>query len=96
METTNRNARFTYNDCKITLKPGQTINHGQSWSTDEGYSYQAETFSYDGENVHLSTAHGGRDCDGPIDYFADFILIGGQFSYIESSQRDYYAESMNY
>lgn len=62
------NARFwVYHNgwVKLTLKPGQKLNHTFSCLTDEGYVTQAETYSHDGTYVYSDMFETGRDCDGP-------------------------------
>lgn len=51
---------------KITLKPGQSLSWHESHRTDEGYSFQAYTWTHDGDSVTRKWLDGGRDCDGPI------------------------------
>jgi len=91
------NARINWDGVSITLAPGQTLNHYQAEPTDEGYSYRAQTFTHhlDG-TVTCSTASGGRDCDGRLDYYSDLVWDHGRWELESRSQRDEYAEAAGY
>lgn len=91
-----RNIRFAWNGTKITLSPGQKLNHYQGGPTEEGYSWRAVEFTYDGTSVLANCASGGRDCDGPVEQYADLILINGKWECQRAHQRDHYAEAMGY
>ena len=109
-----KNARFWahVNDgyVKITLEPGQRLSWGESHPTDEGFSYQSESWTFEGETITRESASGGRDCDGRIDYYRDsecsvYCLAARQYEDGEftpewvdtgSSQRDEYAEAIGY
>ena len=51
---------------KLTLKPSRQLSWHASRPTDEGYSYESETWSHEGDRVTRESACGGSDCDGPI------------------------------
>jgi hypothetical protein len=51
----------------IKLDRGQTVTHCHGGSTDEGYSWNADTYSFDGEIVTLLWSNQARDCDGRYD-----------------------------
>jgi hypothetical protein len=63
-----RNARFWYywngGFIKLTLREGQTVDLGRSEPTDEGYHYEHDELSHEGDRVLLRWETGGRDCDG--------------------------------
>lgn len=63
------NARFwhwhTAGWVKLTLRKGQTLTHSQGGPTDEGYSRETTTWSFDGEYVYCELSSDARDCDGP-------------------------------
>ena len=50
--------------CKITLRPGQFIEHCQGGGTDEGYSWSVYRWDYDGSYVTRCIRWDTRDCDG--------------------------------
>ena len=90
------NARFTFNDCKFTLSPGQLLSHYKSEPTDEGYSFEGFTLDYDGTDVTADICTGGRDCDGPIERYYELILTKDGWKELSAYQRDHYAEMMGY
>ena len=51
---------------RLTLRPGQRLNHCQGAPTEEGHAWQAETWEYDPDAgiVTVEYDSGGRDCDG--------------------------------
>lgn len=64
-----RNARFWTYVCgagfvKITLKPGQALTHLNGGATEEGYSWNAETWEHCGDHVACRISSWGRDCGG--------------------------------
>lgn len=63
----NKSFRFeTYinGGAKVTLRPGQSLTWSQGGDTDEGYEWEAVTWTHVGDGVHRHCASGGRDCDG--------------------------------
>ena len=57
---------------KLTLsKDNAPIHWGKSWPTDEGFSYEGGQVYLHKGVLYLERNSGGRDCDGPIDYFTD-------------------------
>jgi len=52
---------------KITLKPGQSLEHHGGGRTDEGYCWWANTYVYDAEAgiVTYYAETESSDCDGP-------------------------------
>ena len=70
---TAKNARFwidhttAENKCtpvKITLKPGDTFEHGYAYSHEEGYASGGSTYRYDGATISASVGENSTDCDG--------------------------------
>lgn len=97
---------------KITLKPGQALSHFTSQSHEEGFSSCYTYFNYDKDDnsIYMEVSTSDRDCDGlhssereficPIDklasyrnFYGDMIPDWEEASY---SQRDAFAEAMNY
>jgi hypothetical protein len=64
------NARFTAyingDYVRLTLKPGQTLNHHEGGLTDEGYSHTHTSWSYDGLHVTRDSHNDSSDCDGRL------------------------------
>jgi hypothetical protein len=96
---------------KITIKPGQELSHSTSEQHDEGYSFQAASWRYDGAHVQRECTGGGKDCDGFISYSYDAICSvdklhtdWNKYSEVyyptwqntDARQYDQYAEMMNY
>ena len=58
---------------KLTLRPGQTLSHGYSGPTDEGWSSEHHNYEYDAETLCV-TSHctsDGSDCDGRLTRYYD-------------------------
>lgn len=111
-----RNARFWIYEngdhVKLTLRPGQALNHAQGGPTDEGWFREAETFTYDAEAglVRLERVNDGADCDGRLTHYAELECpldrLGAltlnecppmpDWQRVGASQRDYAAEAMGY
>lgn len=53
---------------KLTLRPGQTLRHHQSWDTDEGWASESNEWHYCDESgkVFNNNCTDGRDCDGRL------------------------------
>jgi len=49
---------------KITLRPGQTLEHGRGGKTDEGYYSEWTIWEHSGHGVERSWGYDTRDCDG--------------------------------
>jgi len=49
---------------KITLKPGDTFEHGYSYVHDEGWASGGSTYRYDGATILVSAGEDSTDCDG--------------------------------
>jgi len=96
----------------IRLKPGEEITLDVRESTEEGWSSLTETYKAadDGRSVTCVSVSDGRDCDGRLMESDTYIcacenleagtaLDGTKIASwinIESIQRDYLAEEMNY
>lgn len=109
------NARFFafINGCdvKITLKPGQELEHGIGQSTDEGWKREYRCWTFDGNFVTELYDTVEKDCDGRMDRHAVFKChvrklkmgneIEGDVVYpdwkeVSSRQRDHAAELAGY
>ena len=55
---------------KLTLKPGQVLEHYHCERHEEGYSYEHVTWelSEDGKTLFRESNSGGQDCDGRMSY----------------------------
>src|SRR5258708_7016271 len=49
---------------KIKINDGQSLSHSFGGPTDEGCSWEASTYSFDGRTVTCEWASDARDCDG--------------------------------
>lgn len=104
---------WVYITCPVllTLRKGQTLNHSHGGRTDEGYSWEANSWHFDGQTVYASSATEARDCDGRISRESNgwFPLQDAKAGYRDedgtrfpmwrhgqSSQRDHAAEAMGY
>ena len=60
---------------KLTLKPGQTLEHYQGGRTDEGWQSTATTWSLDadGRMLRREITSDGADCDGRLTSGCDSI-----------------------
>lgn len=119
------NARFYVwengQDIKITLRPGESVSWSSGGATDEGWSRDYETWSFDGTFVYNESISDGVDCDGRLtrecqsichlmdlrkcqptqrDWTSGEDVAWGplvpQWRKLERSQRDQFAEAMNY
>lgn len=87
---------------KLTLRRGETVTLYECHSTDEGYAFRREDFSYYGTSVQRTVISGGSDCDGPIEHHAEYSCpvtkSMGQPEWQEHTrwQRDAYAEAAGY
>lgn len=91
------NQRFYFNDCKFTLKPGQSLEHWQGGPTDEGYSFIAFVLTHHRDGmVTASQTSGGRDCDGEHRYYRDLVFDAGTWRETDTSEYDQFAQMMNY
>lgn len=70
--TTQRNARFWVwaaagGWVKLTLRPGQELEHHSGGPCDEGYSYTREKWTHEGDHVRAKWETNASDCDGRLD-----------------------------
>lgn len=98
--STKRNFRFSVHvnggPVKITLRPGQSLEHGTFAYTDEGYTKESYRWSLakDGSELLREWYQDGRDCDGRLSRSGEDcldpsapefcnveIVYGVQFSY---------------
>lgn len=56
---------------KLTLRPGQSLTAYEGGPTDEGWSYEASTYTHDGEQVTAAYDSQALDCDGRLDRYAE-------------------------
>lgn len=110
-----KQARFWdfYNGAvRIKINAGETLHHSHGGATDEGYSWEAVSYSFDGETVICEYATQARDCDGRYDRsgvsVCRFDQLGAGYNDEElgarypawqegvHSERDHSAEAMNY
>ena len=72
-----RNARFWFflncGPVKITLTPGQQLEHVQGGPCDEGWSSEAHSWELEGDTVHAEYANEGRDCDGRHGWYSSSV-----------------------
>lgn len=53
---------------RLTLRPGESLNHYSAAPHEEGYSYHDETWRHAGDRIDGESVCGGSDCDGPISH----------------------------
>ena len=77
---------------KLTLRPGQMLNHVQSEPTDEGWKSQAYTITHSGPRVVVISIWRGQDCDGRLDrystYYADLDSLRARLPYSDDIEKD--------
>jgi len=93
---------------RLTLEPGQCLEHHYQQTTDEGWVALSHSWIYDGELLRVVVCCDGRDCDGRLttyrSLYADPESIGQRPSWhpaprwIEESMtvEDETAQAMNY
>lgn len=95
---------------RIKLDAGQSLGHSYGGETDEGYSWTAQRYSFDGHLVVSEWHTDSRDCDGRMTQSGEATcgtmrLAAGHseggisfpaWEHEESGQRDYSAEAMGY
>lgn len=54
---------------RIKIDCGQTLRHCCGGSTDEGYTYETNAWSFDGGELVSDRRVDARDCDGRIEHF---------------------------
>jgi hypothetical protein len=97
---------------KLTLRRGTEISHGDFWGTEEGWSSERQSWSFDGDDLYRVDETDGVDCDGRLSTWAEYHCPVAQKAGLTSpgypdialpewrpigmSQRDYAAEAMGY
>ena len=89
----------------IALEDGESYERQYGGEHEEGYSYTGCRYERIGDIIKLEVTTRARDCDGPLDTYADMQwTIGGKvtengyphWETIERSQRDHFAEMAGY
>jgi hypothetical protein len=94
--------RINGDDVKLTLCPGEHVQHHTGGPHDEGYCVRWTTLEYTEEGqLRCVTDERGRDCDGPHSSYQEFVAEGIEDGFVAWSpcgghRRDYFAESMGY
>lgn len=57
---------------KLTLSPGQEVTMQTGGPTDEGFHWEAVTYTFDGETVISDMSIQSRDCDGRFDSQSEY------------------------
>jgi hypothetical protein len=116
MNTARNTARFWIDRnggiVRLKLRKGQTVSHSFGGPTEEGYSWTAETYSFDGQTVTCEYGTDARDCDGRVTHSGecscDVLALRAGYNDLEcgvtfpawqqgqSAQRDYSAEAAGY
>lgn len=111
-----KNARFwvlvNSGFVKLTLRPGDQLQHNASGYHDEGWWSVSDLWDYNGQDVAWCRSTDGTDCDGRLSTYAEkFASIDNlrdhpswrdrstlmpKWEDGESHQRDYAAEAMGY
>jgi hypothetical protein len=65
---------------RIKLNAGDQLSHSEYWNTDEGWSTESKTWSYDGATVTSVWATDGVDCDGRLRRFGKSVCHRSQLS----------------
>jgi hypothetical protein len=97
---------------KIKLRPGQTLKWSHYSRDEEGGSFEANEWSWDGERLVSRGYFSGTDCDGRVDRSWEGVTTEKDFQVnsdgihpevkypkwddVEESQRDYSAEAAGY
>lgn len=107
LETISSDSETTF---LVELPIDTKMEYHQSWETDEGYSYQSLQVFFEDDVWKIEVTSGGKDCDGKIDHYRDFISSGGQtfeaaidgwpmvsdWQLVSAQQNDAFARSMRY
>lgn len=95
------NVYFVNDYVEVTLIEGQSKELDHSEPTEEGYSYNHESFYFRPDGViERDISTGGRDCDGEHGHYSSYVLnINDEepdWTEESSSQYDQYAEMDGY
>lgn len=58
---------------RLALRDGQSVTMHDGAPTDEGYSYESETFTREGDLIVSEYTSEARDCDGRLDRHATYV-----------------------
>ena len=61
------------NDVKLSLQDGERLEWSKRSFHDEGYSFEHKFWSRKGEFIYYESTSGGRDCDGRIEHYNDYV-----------------------
>lgn len=78
--------------CRTTY-PGYLIV-GAANDHDEGYSFTETTIDF--RTMTACVITGGRDCDGPVEYYTNYYWNGENWIKRPSRVLDHYAQQMGY
>ena len=61
---------------KLTVYPDRNTDWPSVWRHEEGYSYESLKYTFDRNDgmIYFDSRHGGRDCDGPIDFINELSI----------------------
>jgi hypothetical protein len=69
--TKDRTARFwtwgTEGWVKLSLRPGESLEHTEGGPCDEGWSYSSAVWTHHGDHLTLEASNCSQDCDGRLD-----------------------------
>lgn len=70
---------------RLALRDGQTFTHAIYASTDEGYSYEATTWSFEDGDIICHRYTRGRDCDGLHEHeWSGACAFASRYGYIDN------------
>ena len=97
---------------RLKMNPEQIVDVVFGGATDEGYSWTAERYRFDGSKIVCETSTDARDCDGRMQrnssaaclvrnlsagwYDPEAKVTFPGWEQMDYSQRDHSAEAMNY
>lgn len=58
---------------RLRIRPGESLSHGFSEATEEGYHCDSVTWTHEGDHISRSWATRSQDCDGRCDRFGDDV-----------------------
>jgi hypothetical protein len=88
----------------LTVQPGQTLRWHTFEHHDEGWSSSSHQWSLEGGNLSEEMVDDGTDCDGRLTRYAEYVSRVEEidshkrpnWTEKSASQRDQFAELMNY
>ena len=96
---------------KITLRPGESVEHSHAWDNGEGWSREWVMWSHRGDHIERARYTSGTDCDGRHSSEQTDICALDRLAHWQdydsgarlpawtnrrAAQRDYTAEAMGY